>query len=463
MGLGEVVVNRVARLGGTLVAETSLPVGTFRTPQFIPKITTQAELDSIVGGRLLSRPPEMVCYEAQSVRRLTKKRFEAANQMKITGESSDQAFDTFRRNTIAMTDPQSEWFSFKRRYPSSGPDKVYFRQHMAKLDDFPAAIRDILARPDAPWHDQFWGELISSDLLIPFIDWCVRQQETSSPGVLLPPTIVVDGNRALDIATAANDAAARAFPPGEDGIVPSGYLILHQKVFMSSDFVDTIISAVSELANAHRLVALKVLDQNDVVNHPVKRPEFARFLGQVDGIKQQSGDSVAVLALDSGEPGLATMGNGIDAYVEPLSGFVFAHPLAIKTDAEKAKEAADLDLVRKGYWLHPLERVDKPMSPEEIALLCDCPTHKEFQDRKRTPAPANTEGKRLEASPLPPLGDDEMAMLRKIHHYNVRVREIELLAESVGMGDSSFLNRVLRLGSNQNLLKLLPSGNRALG
>src|SRR5438552_5321307 len=125
MGLAEVIVNRVARLGGTLVTETNLPVGTVRTPQFIPKITTKPEFELLLKGRMLRKPAETACYEISSVGRLTKRRSENANQTTLIGDSSDPAFDSFRRTTLAMTDPQSECFSFKRTYVGHQGEKIY--------------------------------------------------------------------------------------------------------------------------------------------------------------------------------------------------------------------------------------------------------------------------------------------------------------------------------------------------
>ena len=330
------------------------------------------------------------------------------------------------------------------------------------MEDFPDAVREIIQKTDAPWHDQFWTEIINSDLPIALIDWYARHEETSNSAIFLPPTIVVDGNRALDIALAINDAASKSFPTGEDTLVPAGYIILGSKAFKSPEFVNRLVGAVSNLASKHRLLAFKFLDQNDIVNSPVMRPEYARFLSQLDGIKQQLGDTVVNLAIDSGEAGMATMGIGIDAYVEPLSGFILSHQVGSKTKAEKAKEEVDLDLVRLAYWLHPLERVEKPMSTAEIARLCDCQVHAEIDRRTRPVESAVDQAKEEIVFPPPvPLTDDEMVGFRKIHHYNVRQREVELLAEAVGVGDAMFLTRVLKMGSNQNLLKLLPStGNQ---
>lgn len=443
MGLGEVLVNPVARLGGTLVAETDIPAGTLRTPVFVPKVSTAPELGLLVDRQFIRRAPEIVCYEILSVQRLTEKRSRQAAQRTISGASADPAFDEFRRSTFSMTDPMTEYFSYKRAYSTRDDKTTYIRDKIAALDGFPTEIQRIVLQREAPWGEPFWDRIVDEEFHLALIDWYSRQQRAANPSILVPPVNLVEGNSSLDLALALNDATAESFPPGEDRLVPAFYLILHPKIFKSPEFMDRLFRVVSERAGRNRIVAFKPLFLGQVLESPILRPEFARFLSNLEELKSQMGDGILNFALDVGEPGLALIGNGFDAYAEPLSGFIWFPQARGKTKEQEIEEAVDLDMgPKQGYWLHPDLRIEKPMSILEIARQCDCSVHGVIPPKVARDAELS----------------NRSVPLRRSHHYNVRTRELELLVESVGNGDLSFMSRVLQAGSNQNLLKLLPTG-----
>lgn len=104
--------------------------------------------------------------------------------------------------------------------------------------------------------------------------------------------------------------------------------------------------------------------------------------------------------------------------------------------------------------------------------LCECPVHaissksvkSKTGDSKRDPSsgaltanPETGEYSGVQEHKEP--ATEEIVTLRKVHHYNVRVREVEMLVEAMGQNDVDFISRVLTSGSNQNLLKLLPRQN----
>ncbi len=436
MGLGDVFVNQIARLDGTIVAETDLPSGVLRTPAFVPKVEAKPGFDMLLAGRFLRKPPELICYDITNVSRLTHTRAKRADQRTISGASADPEYDRFRKATFSMTDPRTEFFTYKKTYARTGDDRVYFRDRIALLKDFPSAVHQIVTGPDSPWGDAFWRELLEGELHLALIDWFARYQKSANPSIFLPPSCVVEGNRSLDSALRLNEAAGEAFPSGEDSLVPALYFILHPKVFKSEAFMERLRGEISSRISTYRILALKFLFPNNIIDSGPKRSELRKLLSHLDGLKKLTEDSFIVMAIDVGEPGLALVANGVDTYAEPLLGFIWFPQARARSKETRTREAEDLDFESVGaYWIHPTERTPARMTRESIANLCDCAAHT-----------AAAEG-------LP------LAVLRRIHNYNVRSREIDMGAEAVGNRDSGFFRRVLGRGSNKNLLDLLSTGN----
>ncbi len=462
MGLGEVVVNGVARLGGCLIAETDLPRGTLRTPTFIPKAITQDELTLLIDAKRLTKRPEAVCYEISGVQRLTAWRAAQAKQRTITGKSADPGFEDFRTSVLAMTDPQTEFFSYRRTYNPKDETKTYLRQRIAALEGFPLEVRKMLNAPNAPWDETLWEQVISEELHLALIDWYARHQSTSNPAIFLPPTNVISGSRSLEASLALNGAAGAAFPPGEDRLVPAAYFILHPKIFKSSEFMNRLFKDLSGLADGYRILALKFLFPDVVLGSPSQCGELSRFLSRLDGLKRQLDDSILVMAIDAREEGLAMLANGLDAYAEPMSGFVWFPQARAKSREARAREAEDLDLEAQApYWLNPRLRVVMPMSREELGRACDCPAHGAESPKlgqRAPPAQIVSSGATVTAPGLELRTDDER-LERKAHLFNLRTREIEMLVEAAANNDLGFVARVLQAGNNRNLLKLLPAPN----
>ncbi len=433
MGRGEVVVNRVARLGGTLIGETDIPTGVVRTPAWIPKIDTSTDLEILLSRRGLIQPPELACFSIESLGRLTAGRASAADQRTITGGSADPQFEKFRTGTWTMVDPLSEYFTARRPDPV-GAKRPQLRDRIVKLPGFPERVASLASQDDAQ-RERFWQDVIDGSHLVSVIDWSYQYQKGLRPSFFLPPVNVVHGKSTLETALQINRAAAEAFPPGEDPVVPAMYLILGTSVWKSSNFVLTLFNAVADAASDQRLIVTKALWSRTIVEDAVRRANYRDYLERINQLKVNLEDSFLHFIMDARDEGLACLGNGADAYVEPISGY-FPYPRR-RERGGGALEAAELDLEPADRWLHPILRTDKPMSDEEARRLCNCPAHSD--------------------STLP------QVMRRRAHRANVRTREIQMLADAVGSADADFIRRVLSKGENQNILALLPGDGNSTG
>lgn len=428
MGRGELVVNRVARMGGTLVGETDIPSGVVRTPVWIPKIETSTELEIVLSRRGLSRPPEIACFSIDGIAHLTAGRSRAADQRTITGASADPQFDKFRTKTFTLVDPLSEYFT-TRKANAGGSKRPQLHERILRLPDFPEHVAALAAR-DEGRPEEFWQDVVAGPDLLSLVDWCYRYQKGLRPAFYLPPVNVIEGKSSLELAQQINRTAAESFPPGEDPVVPATYLIIGTKVWKSSNMVQTLYNTISDAASDQRLIVTKALWSRNIIEDGIKRANYRDYLARIDRLKLSLEDSFLHFVMDARDEGLACLGNGADAYIEPMSGY-FPYPRAPKKKEEAEREAIELELEEEELWLHPVLRTDKPMSEDEIRRLCSCPAHSD--------------------SLLSKVGR------RRAHRANVRTREIEMLVDAVGSNDQGFIRRVLSKGENQNILGLLPA------
>ncbi len=434
MGRGDVFVNPRARVGGTLLAETEMPRMMIVTPAFVPRVKIPLDLRIITNRLYITRPPEMVCYELPTLDRLTTDRLRRTRQRTFTGESLDPAFERFTRETAAMVDPFSEYFTYRRQHSKKRDgETVYVRDRIAGLPNFPTEVAERLS--DDRWGLKVWTDLIEHNLHLTLIDWYFVYQSPIRPLIFIPPVNVVDGNHALKVAMTLNDAAANAFPPGEEPTVPAMYLPLHSSVFQSPAFMDTLFKALASFATDQRILVLKLLWFRNVRESSAQIEQLKRFLSRLDGLKRQVHDSALIFALEAQEEGLAYLGNGMDAYGEPIDGFPY-FPQARKSvpPEVKAQRAIDLDLEDDdGWWLRPKLRDRVPSAYADIAASCDCPAH---------------HGE-LVADPM------DLAIRRRAHHYNIRTMEVDLLRDAVESGDADFVRRIISDSSRKNLVDLL--------
>ena len=55
----------------------------------------------------------------------------------------------------SMTDPMTEYFSYKRAYSTRDDKTTYIRDKIAALDGFPSEIQRIVLQREAPWGEPF--------------------------------------------------------------------------------------------------------------------------------------------------------------------------------------------------------------------------------------------------------------------------------------------------------------------
>lgn len=143
-----------------------------------------------------------------------------------------------------------------------------------------------------------------------------------------------------------------------------------------------------------------------------------------------------MLACGSSSSRRTKSAHGVDAYAEPLSGFIWFPQARAKTREQRARETEDLDIDDKGtYWIHPIVRVPLRMTQEAIAEVCSCAAHN------------------------PEAQSHSVTSLKRIHNYNVRTQEIDSGINAMGHGESEYYRQVLSKGNDKNLLDLLPSEN----
>ncbi len=222
-------------------------------------------------------------------------------------------------------------------------------------------------------------------------------------------------------------------------MVPALYLILHPKVFKSEDFMERLRKEISARIGTYRILALKFLFPRNVLESAPKRMELKKLLSHLNELKRVLEDSCVILAIDLGEPGLALLAHGVDAYAEPLSGFLWFPQARGRTKEQRARETEDLDIDDKGtYWIHPVIRVPLRLTQDAVAQVCHCAAHD------------------------PDAASLSVTALKRIHNYNVRTEEIDSGINALGNGDFEYYHRVLGKGQNRNLLDLLPSNGNGI-
>jgi hypothetical protein len=223
---------------------------------------------------------------------------------------------------------------------------------------------------------------------------------------------------------------------------PSMYLPISSRIFSPSygkgaKTRKRILDYVRANASGYRFLFLKILWYSNLRTR-LAQEELGEFMMQVDFIKEDLKDSIAVVILDAGSEGYCLLANGADCFSEPMSGRIGV------TIAERNEEDESETPIH-GRYLHPtngwigFSKLRELVDDADGILPCSCQACDGYHGRLDETVPSI-----------------QWNRSRRAHAANLRTRQVESLVRGIKEGNPDDIVLRIDSGEDRNFINLVP-------